>query len=258
LVLVLPGYALVAALFPRRSLAAPERLLFIIGLSLTVSVLGGLVLNFTPWGIGPNSWAVFLTCITAASGAVGVARRTVQGVDAEDRQPWHQGMTADELRGPLWGAKPRTGLLFGLAALLATGALGVARFGATQQPGPEFTQLWIVPANSGSQYAVRVGVRSFEHTPTNYRLQVKLNGGVVRQWPSIVLKPEQTWEVDLILAPGCGSCPPNTQAIEAVLYRADRPDVVYRSARLEAPASGYPSLQVQEPALSAVTGSRLG
>src|SRR5438477_895611 len=121
LVLVLPGFALTAALFPHRSLAAPERVLFTFGLSLTVSVLGGLVLNFTPWGIEPKSWAVFLACITVASGAVGVTRRTAQVADAEDRDSWHQGMTAREYMGsppgriPSGAATPRMGILLGLA-----------------------------------------------------------------------------------------------------------------------------------------------
>jgi hypothetical protein len=51
LVLVLPGYAVTAALFPNRSLGVPERLVFSLGLSVAIVVLGGLLLNVTPFGV---------------------------------------------------------------------------------------------------------------------------------------------------------------------------------------------------------------
>ncbi|MDQ6673875.1 MAG: DUF1616 domain-containing protein, partial [Chloroflexota bacterium] len=60
LVLVLPGYALVRALLPARPRRLAELLLLSLGSSLAIAVLGGLVLNLTPWGIRAESWAVFL------------------------------------------------------------------------------------------------------------------------------------------------------------------------------------------------------
>src|SRR5438045_7348664 len=78
LVLVLPGYALVAALFPGRSLATPERLLFIIGLSLTATALGGLVPNFIPWEFEQNPWDWLLTTIPKVASRAEPARRTFQ------------------------------------------------------------------------------------------------------------------------------------------------------------------------------------
>jgi uncharacterized membrane protein len=51
-VLFLPGYALIAALFPRKNdLDAIERIALSFGLSIAVVPLIGLALNFTPWGI---------------------------------------------------------------------------------------------------------------------------------------------------------------------------------------------------------------
>lgn len=52
LVLFLPGYSLIAALFPRRGdLDSVERVALSFGLSIAVTPLIGLVLNYTPWGI---------------------------------------------------------------------------------------------------------------------------------------------------------------------------------------------------------------
>src|SRR5258708_19924598 len=64
LVLVLPGYALTAALLPNRSLGVAERLMFSLGLSLAVVILGGLALNWTPFGLRAISWAVLLAGLT--------------------------------------------------------------------------------------------------------------------------------------------------------------------------------------------------
>src|SRR6266852_7191599 len=75
LVLVLPGYALMASVFPRRSLGAVECLVFSLGLSLVIVVLGGLVLNWTPFGLRASSWSLLLGSITLGACAVALARR---------------------------------------------------------------------------------------------------------------------------------------------------------------------------------------
>ena len=61
IVLFIPGYLLVAALFPRNDeLDAVERIALSIGLSICIVVFIGLFLNFTPWGIrlGPILLAI--------------------------------------------------------------------------------------------------------------------------------------------------------------------------------------------------------
>ena len=51
LVLFIPGYSLIEALYPKRELDELTRLALSIGLSLALVPLIGLVLNYTPWGI---------------------------------------------------------------------------------------------------------------------------------------------------------------------------------------------------------------
>ena len=51
-VLFIPGYILLSALFPDKgSLSGVERITFSIGLSIAITVIIGVILNFTPWGI---------------------------------------------------------------------------------------------------------------------------------------------------------------------------------------------------------------
>ena len=74
LVLFLPGYSLICALFPKKNeMDGIERIALSIGLSIAVVVIIGLVLNYTPWGIrlGPillaiSSFALILVAVTAA------------------------------------------------------------------------------------------------------------------------------------------------------------------------------------------------
>lgn len=74
LVLVLPGYALTAALLPRRSLRRPELALCVLGLSLAAAALGGLLLNFAGHLSRP-AWDTLLTSVTLACCAAAGLRR---------------------------------------------------------------------------------------------------------------------------------------------------------------------------------------
>jgi hypothetical protein len=79
LVLVLPGYALTAALLPRRSLGRPELALCVLGLSLAVAALGGLLLNFAGHLSRP-AWDILLTAVTVGGCAIAGRRRTADGM----------------------------------------------------------------------------------------------------------------------------------------------------------------------------------
>ena len=132
LVFVLPGYALTCAMFNKRALGVPERLVFSLGLSLIVVILGGLALNLTPLGLRANSWASFLGGISLGASIVALILRRGQDKPASR-----------------WSMKRLTflqGLLLVLAGLIICGAATVSINGASQQSHAGFTQLWILPA----------------------------------------------------------------------------------------------------------------
>ncbi|WP_291765342.1 DUF1616 domain-containing protein [Caldivirga sp. UBA161] len=83
IVLFLPGYTLVEALYPRGDELTPlERLALSIGLSLAVEPLIGLILNYTPWGIRLTpilTSTVILILALATVAAVRKARLLVIG-----------------------------------------------------------------------------------------------------------------------------------------------------------------------------------
>jgi uncharacterized membrane protein len=76
MVLFIPGYALIAALFPARDdLDGIERVALSFGLSIAVVPLIGLALNYTPWGIRLDPILASLTIFTLAMAGIAWYRR---------------------------------------------------------------------------------------------------------------------------------------------------------------------------------------
>lgn len=77
LIVVLPGYALIALLFPRKSdLDLIERSILTVVLSIGITSLTGFYLNYTPWGIHINSMLFSLAGTTLLLCALTLWRRT--------------------------------------------------------------------------------------------------------------------------------------------------------------------------------------
>ena len=82
-ILFIPGYALIAALFPKRTdIDGIERVALSFGLSIAVVPLIGLALNYTPWGIRLDPIVVSLTLLTVCLCIIAQYRRA-QLPDAE-------------------------------------------------------------------------------------------------------------------------------------------------------------------------------
>lgn len=210
LVLVLPGYTLVEAVFPVNTLEGIERLLFSLGISIAVAIVCGLVLNWTPWGLQATAWAISLGGVTLGAHTVAARRRA--GAACAARQSHIQ----IQLDARPW-------ILFGVAVAIAAGAIVVARAGAARQQSPGFTQLWMVPSGTTDRPAARLGVRDMETRVERVRLRITLGRRVVREWPLLTLHPGGTWETALALPTTWSSATP----VEAKLYRSDDPTVVY-------------------------------
>jgi hypothetical protein len=216
LVFVLPGYALTAALFPR-TLDWAEWLLFTLGLALAITALGGLVLNVTPWGLNAQSWATLLFGVTAVASLVAIYRRR----RLEDQA------SEDQARSVQASVGVTSALAMGCAALLAGGAMWLAHTPVPQQPEQGYTLMWSLPVADAGANGIRVGVRNFEPVPTSYALRIVAGGQTIQQF-AIDLEPVDGWEADVSL-PTADPGP-----IEALLYRADAPDVVYRRTLVRA------------------------
>ncbi len=225
LALVLPGYALTAALFPQRTLDGSNRTLFTLSLSLGTTILCGLVLNHHPGGYGPSHVAVALSDVALGGSLVAFVRRRISSARATQGEPTLM---------PQPGATGRLrlsigqGLLFGLAIMVIAGALLLARSEAALRPAPDVIQLWMLPVDDTAPPRLRVGVNSVGLAAGDFRLQIERGGYIIHDWPSLSITAGQRWEETLTIQgrqPGSGP-------FEARLYRAEEPDTVYRRVAL--------------------------
>ncbi len=221
LVLVLPGYALTSAVFSEGKLDVPERLLLVPGLSLVLAILGGLVLNLTPWGLSTVPWVLLLSGTTLGAGALALARR--------QKRP--MGVT----RRLTIGLDARQGALVGLAILVSGVALEMSRGAAIRQQTPGFTQLWLLPRGTTSHSTtVQVGIHSLWPETTRYRLQILTgsSGHIVRTWNTIILQSGDDWSTTIYLPiSGRGT-------IRANLYLTDTQSCDIQAGQRDSEAGG--------------------
>lgn len=218
-ILLIPGYALTAALLPGQLPGLVERFIFSLAVSLIIIIVGALVLNWTPFGLNARSWAVFLAGISLISSGIAFLRRRRLNIPFSG--------LAGFRRIPI--TLPQ-GVLCSFAALIVCTAIGVSVIGAQQQPSPGFTELWILPHGEASNHStVQLGVKNMEATPMEYRLVVDMNGKITKVWPTINLNQNSTWQSTFSLQLDSQSTPTK---VEAILYRIDAPSKVYRHVLL--------------------------
>lgn len=217
LVLVLPGYAVMSAIFVRHPSGFPERLVLSLGLSVVIVVLSGLMLNFMTINLEARTWAIFLGCITLCASLVALMRQKENAISHPPRL--------------IVGFTLRSWLLLGLAAIVVISAVVVSSTEAAQQRNNEqFTQLWMLPINGvGQKYMVRLGVNNMQSIEAQYALNMSVNGQTIRKWSTITLKPYETWAVTLALPTIKYT---GTISVEAALYRNSAPSSKYRFVKL--------------------------
>ena len=244
LVLVGPGLALTTALLPAQRLGTAEHVLAALAASIALAILGGLVLDATPWGLQPISWSVVLGGVTVAASLAALLRVRSAG-DAEERG--RRDACAPEAECGAWGTEddaasaeggalgssgrvPGLRLALPAAAIVLLGlALYVARIPPAAAGYQGYTTLWLAPngEQAGARTGARIGVQSGEFDDTSYRLEVRVNGQVANVWPELRLEPNQAWQAQLAL-PDAGR---TAMEVEARLYRTDAPRIVYRQVR---------------------------
>ena len=203
LVLFFPGYALVAALFPRRHTPEPaERIILSLALSLAVVVLVGLALNYTAWGVRRESVVASLSLFTVAASAAAIAHRR--------RVPPYERFRLDLTRAAPRRFNPP--LLAGIGAAAALAAAAAAAFALLGIPhlGPqgireEFSEFYLLGANGstpslpsalpvGDTATVRLGIVNREESEASYRVSLLINSASALELPVVRLRPGERWE----------------------------------------------------------------
>jgi uncharacterized membrane protein len=210
LALLLPGYALSLLLLPRTTLrraigmSAVRRGMWTVGLSLTVTVLGGLLLNLTPLGLTRTNWTILLTALTVLA-AVGTA------VDRRRHRPRTQRRPPAAQR--FWGPATIRSASYGLGALMAvTAAIWLAYSGAAGQTPAPVTQLWLIPQQATPGMAT-VGIRNNQADAEQYSLSIHTGTRTTNNW-QLTVAAGRTWQLDVPI--------PSGQPLTATLTQADR------------------------------------
>ena len=188
MVLFVPGYTLIAALFPKiGDLDGIERTALSFGLSIAVVPLIGLGLNYTPWGIRLIPVVVSLAIFTVAMAAAAYWRR--MNLPAEERFAIHFEETMNSLKTEI-SADDKSRLDKALTIILIiTIIISVAALVyviVTPKQGEKFTEFYILgpggkaydyptSVRAGNSSTVIVGVVNHEYTLVNYTMRISLN-----------------------------------------------------------------------------------
>ncbi len=211
--LFLPGYALVAAIFPDEGPEPLKRLALSVACSLGTAALAGLVLNQSRPGLQPGSGGMRLSVVTFLAALLAIIRRLAVGPKARPDYPF---------RLMLPGAA-----LLSVTAVLIVLALNVSSTPAPAQGLEGYSSLWMVQTKETGPGSIDVGVTSGEFDVTGYKLELLVNNQVVQEWPTLTLEPGQTWQATVHLPPGIAG-----RRLDLNLYRLDAPTQLYRHTGL--------------------------
>lgn len=238
-VLFVPGYVLIAALFPRRSdIGNSERAALSFAFSIGLLALIGLGLGFTPLGISAPTVIVCSTALTFACAWISVRRRAIFTKADRYTVRYDAVRNAGEMLLPNVGASFDKKLTLITIASLVLSASVFAYLLVTPS-GEHFTELYVLgPTGNAKDYpqeitlgqtkSVIVGVINKENRATSYQLTVSLNdsgNASTLDTERITLGNGQKWEQPLSLTPDkVGS----NLKMEFTLYRESDLGTPYR------------------------------
>jgi uncharacterized membrane protein len=227
LVLFLPGYALIAALFIRKDdLDGIERIALSFGLSIAITPLLGLGLNYTPFGIRLTPILIVLSVFTIALAIGAYVRRS--RIREADRFWVDFGVLFKSIKDSFKTTDSKVDkILTAILIISIVLALSVTVYVIiTPKEGEKFTEFYVLgpggmaeeyPTNLtvGEEGEVIIGVVNHEYAAVTYQLELKVNGGVIDQ-KSIVLTHNETWEGPFTFKPKKAG---EDQKLEFLLYK---------------------------------------
>jgi uncharacterized membrane protein len=208
LVLALPGYAVLAAIFEPGELRASELVLLSITISIAATIFAALLLQAFGIGLTSAPWVGLLAAVSLATVVIGDRRGHARALMLP-----HVSLRAAEILA-----------LAGAVALLSVAAaLGFTPLGPPKSTAGTST-LWILPAPHGRS-AVCVGVINQELHASTYSVQLVVAGVPARRFGPIRLASGGTWTRVVAV----GSARP---VVTATLSKVGSPSTAYRSAAL--------------------------
>ena len=237
LVIFIPGYVLIAALFPGKDdLDSIERIALSFALSIAITPLVGLLLNYTSFGITLDSTLIVLTTLTLIMTLEAYLRREKLPPEKRFYVPFKESykkFTAT-FQGESKKEKYLSAILI-IAILLAITTTAYVILKPKQ--GETFTEFYILGPNgkasnyptslaAGQQGKVIIGIVNHEYATVNYKLVVKNNNKILTKKP-IKVQNNQKKEIPYKFTANAGQ-----NKIEFLLYKPPNNKKVYRSLQL--------------------------
>jgi uncharacterized membrane protein len=184
LVLFIPGYCLIAALFPKKDdIDIMERVALSFGLSFAIIPFIGLGLNFTPWGIQLHSLVLVVSLFTLVLILVTFYRRAILPSDEQFKITFS--VIVDTIREGLLPTKSSRTLWFlniVLILVILIAFVTAVFVIAFPKEGEHFTEFYILGENqtaadypslikTGQNYQVYLGVVNHEYRNTTYTVE---------------------------------------------------------------------------------------
>ena len=217
--LFIPGYSVIAALFPANNISTSTRALFSFGIGIPVISLIGLGANYAPWGITVASTTASLLVFSIFCIAISAVRRRT----LPERERFAVSITS--VVTPLLNAResifPQSEsrldrtltLVFVASILIATSALAYAE--VFPQHAETLTEFYLLGPDGkadnyhtqfvlGTAKPVTVGVTNREQQQETYELRVTLNDSAQTTTlyrEQISLNDGQTWQKSINLQP---------------------------------------------------------
>lgn len=223
-----PGYALVAALFPRRdSLDSLERITLSVVLSIAVVPMICLILNYTSWGIGT------CTIVGAVSGLILVC--SLVALSRRRRLPREERFEPRiRLSFTRFGRGSRLDLVLTAALCLAIlGAMGALAYViAVPKHVERFSEFYALGANGimqdysqeatiGQPVVVVLGIINREDGDATYSVGITIDGESADKIGPMQLSNNQKWEDEVSVVPTkVGS----DQKVAFLLYKNGGPE----------------------------------
>ena len=188
IVLFIPGYCLIAALFPKEGdLGLIERIMLSIGVSIAVVPLIGLGLNFTQWGIRLDPIVISLTFFTYVMILVAIYQRAILPFEKRFRIPFSAivGRISQEVIPPGERGVDRVLSVVLMLVMIAV-VLGTVYVIVTPKEGGErFTEFYVLGEKqiaadypdqiiTGQDYPLYIGVGNYENRDMTYTIETWL------------------------------------------------------------------------------------
>jgi uncharacterized membrane protein len=241
MVLFLPGYALIAALFPRDDdLDGIERVALSFGLSIAVVPLIGLGLNYTPWGIRLTPVVVSLSIFTIVLLAAAHLRRATLPAKESFSVPFRRSLSSlkEEMTTEETSRVDKILTVILVIAIISSISALVYVI-VTPKQGEKFTEFYILGPGgmaydyptivaSGENSTVIVGIVNHEYELVNYTMLLEFNNATIMEMEA-ALDHNETWERPVSYAL---DDPGDDQKLEFLLYREGNFTAPYRDLHL--------------------------